>query len=71
MGAEPREELQRQTFWTPLHQAVFNNASLDVIQWLLDHGACRMRQSRLGAYILLTSIKGLFAPALRIMTILI
>lgn len=64
MYAEPRHRLERQSLWTPLHQAVFNNAPLDILRWLIENGAFRMiEHSRI---IFLLTPQVLFALELRI-----
>jgi hypothetical protein len=38
---EPLKGSMEMSFWTPLHQAVYNRAPLEVVQDLIDHGASR------------------------------
>jgi hypothetical protein len=37
--SEPTSEHERLSFWTPLHQAVYHHAPVEVVQRLLDLGA--------------------------------
>ncbi|KAJ2906357.1 uncharacterized protein MKZ38_002073 [Zalerion maritima] len=43
---KPLSHSDQMSFWTPLHQAVYNNASVDVIRRLIEMGASRTLRSR-------------------------
>ena len=45
LSTEPLADSDQMSFWTPLHQAVFNRAPIEVVRRLIEAGAFRKHLS--------------------------